>query len=256
MESRQDAAAASSAARDPHRRVHPPVPGPRVDGAELRDRPLGRMTAVTVWSHSQGAFPLRDAIAAGLGLDAAPGNRQPRRGRGRLRPQRRRRRRPGRGAAGPGRARAAGPRAVDPRGRDGLGAARPGHAGPAVRRARRSGQDRDLAAGRVEQRLHRPPRPGRRATAAGAVPPGGRAADVAGARTARRPGRWAPPATRCPGTTSPTWRSSGTGCSPCRSGPRRCARSARSSTCSRSSRSWTSWPSAPGPTRWTSAWPT
>jgi nicotinate dehydrogenase subunit B len=27
--------------------------------------------AVTVWSHSQGPFPLRDAIAAGLGLDAA-----------------------------------------------------------------------------------------------------------------------------------------------------------------------------------------
>jgi CO/xanthine dehydrogenase Mo-binding subunit len=27
--------------------------------------------AVTVWSHSQGVFPLRDAIAAGLGLDAA-----------------------------------------------------------------------------------------------------------------------------------------------------------------------------------------
>ncbi|MBO0815667.1 MAG: xanthine dehydrogenase family protein molybdopterin-binding subunit, partial [Actinobacteria bacterium] len=34
-------------------------------------RGRGKQSAVTVWSHSQGVFALRDAIAAGLGLDAA-----------------------------------------------------------------------------------------------------------------------------------------------------------------------------------------
>ena len=74
--------------------------------------------------------------------------------------------------------------------------------------------------------------------------------------TARRPAPWAPRVTRCPATTSPTWRWSGTGCSPCRSGPPRCVPWVRSSTCSRSSRSWTSWPNAPGRTRSPSGWRT
>jgi CO/xanthine dehydrogenase Mo-binding subunit len=106
---------------------------------------------VTVWSHSQGVFALRGAIAAGLGL--ADGQVTVR-----LRPQRCRRRRAGRGAAGPRGARAPGPGAVVAGGRDGLGAGRLGHAGPAVGRPRCRWADQDLAPGRVEQRLHRPPR--------------------------------------------------------------------------------------------------
>src|SRR5207344_2647834 len=78
---------------------------------------------LTVWSHSQGVFALRGAIAAGLG------------------------------------------------------AARAGHAGPAVGGARRRRADRDLAPGRVEQRLHRPPGQRWRAAAARARPPRGRPAD-------------------------------------------------------------------------------
>ena len=44
-----------------------------------------------------------------------------------------------------------------------------------------------------------------------------------------------------------------TACSPCRSAPRRCARSAPSPTCSPSSRSWTSWPPSAARTRSPSA---
>ena len=43
--------------------------------------------------------------------------------------------------------------------------------------------------------------------------------------------------------------SPGTGCWTCRSGHPRCGRSARTSTCSPSSRSWTNWPPRPAPTR-------
>src|SRR5262249_40591419 len=46
------------------RRVHPSLPRPRLDGAELCDRPLGR-------GAGHGVFALRDALAAGLGLDPA-----------------------------------------------------------------------------------------------------------------------------------------------------------------------------------------
>jgi nicotinate dehydrogenase subunit B len=70
VESRLDAGAASSATLTrtaeytrpflAHASMAPSCAIARWDGA-----------AVTVWSHSQGVFPLRDAIAAGLGLDAA-----------------------------------------------------------------------------------------------------------------------------------------------------------------------------------------
>src|SRR5215471_11830812 len=70
VESRPDAAAASAATLTrtaeytrpflAHASMAPSCAIARWDGG-----------AVTVWSHSQGVFPLRDAIAAGLGLDAA-----------------------------------------------------------------------------------------------------------------------------------------------------------------------------------------
>jgi len=70
VESRPDPAAAGSATQTlaaeytrpfiAHASMAPSCAIARWDGA-----------AVTVWSHSQGPFPLRDAIAAGLGLDAA-----------------------------------------------------------------------------------------------------------------------------------------------------------------------------------------
>ena len=134
-------------------------------------------TEVTVWSHSQGVFALRGGDRGRPGPGHRPGHREPRRGGGRLRPQRRRRRRAGRGAAGPRGARAPRPGAVGAGGRAGLGAARLRHAGPAVRRARRPRADRQLAPGRVEQRLHRPPGQRRRAAAARARPSRGRPAD-------------------------------------------------------------------------------
>ena len=75
--------------------------------AEFKDGKL------TVWTHSQGVFPLRATLARALGLPAARHPLHPRRRRRLLRPQRRRRRRLRRRHAGARRQWAAGAAAMD-----------------------------------------------------------------------------------------------------------------------------------------------
>ena len=72
----------------PHRRVHPAVPRARLDGAQLRDRPLGRRRGHRVEPQPGRVRPARrDRCRARPGR--RPGDGAPRRGRRCLRPQRR-----------------------------------------------------------------------------------------------------------------------------------------------------------------------
>ena len=196
--------------------------------------------SVTVWSHSQGIFLLRDAIAAGLGRDAAQVTVHYVEGAG-----------------------VYGHNGADDVAMDAVLLARavPGHG-----RSRCSGPARTRCAGHrwgrpCSRGRHRPAwtptagsRPGgrtcgataswadrhrRRAAPAGPDPPGRGPPDATGTRPAAGQPGWAPRATRYWVITSPACTSPGTGCWTCRSGHPRCGRSARTSTCSRSSRSWT-----------------
>ena len=81
--------------------------GPSAALAEWRDG------ALTIWSHSQGIFVLRMALAQALGIEVEQRARDPRPGAGLLRPQRRRRRGPRRGAHRSRRAGTAGAAQVD-----------------------------------------------------------------------------------------------------------------------------------------------
>ncbi len=223
--------------------------GPSCAVAQFTD---GKMT---VWTHSQGVFPLRGNLAMGLklppdkihcihaegsgcyghnaaddvGLDAAL---------------------LARGGAG----RPAGPGAVDARRRVRLGAVRPrdGHEdqGGAVA----GGQDRRLELRGLQQHpFDAAERAGRQQSAGELV------SRRAAARRRRRAGCRCRPAaataTPCRSTTSRASAWSVISSRRCRSGSRRCARSAPMPTCSRPNPSWTSSRSPPAPIRWRSASP-
>ena len=96
-----DSADAGPRTRHGPRDVQQAVHRPRLDRPQLRRRPLGGRRALSVWSHSQGIFRLRDAIAQVVGLDPHAVRVEHVPGRRLLRAQRRRRRRARRGAAGP-----------------------------------------------------------------------------------------------------------------------------------------------------------
>ena len=82
---------------------------------------------MTVWTHSQGVFPLRGNLAMALKMRAGQHPLHPRRGRGLLRPQRSGRRGARRCASGAGCGRPAGARAVDAGRRVSVGAVRGRH---------------------------------------------------------------------------------------------------------------------------------
>ena len=101
--------------------------------------------ALTVWSHTQGVYPDREAISELLGMPLERVRVIHVEGAGLLRPQRRRRRGGRCGADRARGARPAGPRAVDARAGARLGALRPGHDHGHRRHGRR---------GRAHQPLH------------------------------------------------------------------------------------------------------
>ena len=119
-------------ARSPTRRspgrhrggLHAPLPDARLDRTVRRDGAVAGRRALEVWTHSQGVYVLREALAAALALRPAADPRPPRRGPRLLRPQRRRRRRVRRRAARDGGARARGAAQVVARGRAPVGALR------------------------------------------------------------------------------------------------------------------------------------
>ncbi len=111
--------------------------GPSCALAEFKDG------SMTVWTHSQGVFPLRGELVKALKMPASRGALHACRRLGLLRPQRRRRRR---GRCGAARARGAGPpgaRAMDARRRVRLGALRARHGDARQGRARRDGKIAD-----------------------------------------------------------------------------------------------------------------
>ena len=195
---------------------------------------------LTVWTHSQGVFPLRADLAKVFGLKPGDDSLHPRRGLRLLRPQRRRRRGARRGAAGARDRRPAGEAAVDARGRVHVGAVRLGHGDEALGRHRCSRQHRRLVARAVEPPAQHPAGlVGRRQPARGPASGAAVRAGAPGRRPAacRRRGSQRDPALR----RSQRRRSSSTTSPRRRCAPRRCGRSAPTPTCSRSSPSWTSW---------------
>ena len=190
---------------------------------------------------------------ARAGAAAGEHRRRARRGRRLLRPERRRRRGARRRAAGARGRRASGARAVVARGRARLGAARRRHGRRHRGRPRRRRRDRRLAPRRVEQRPRlaagRAPTPTLLAASQLAKPFERFIATNPPLATGGGAERNAVPLYDFPGHGA----SPATGCSTCRSAPRRCARSAPSPTCSPSSPSWTSWRPSAARTRWPSA---
>ena len=107
--------------------------------------------ALTVWTHTQGVYPDREAIAEMLGMPPERVRCIHMEGVRLLRPQRRRRRRGRCGADRPRRSGPAGARAMDARAGACLGALRPGDGDEGARHARRSRPHRRLALRSLEQ---------------------------------------------------------------------------------------------------------
>ena len=122
---------------------------------------------LTVWTHCQGVYPLRAALARTLEARSGRDFGEARAGAGLLRPQRRRRRGGRRGGHRVAPAGEAGPGALAARGGIRLRAGQPGDGGDGARRARRR-----AAAGRLDHRdLERPAHRAGRAAAATCSPP-------------------------------------------------------------------------------------
>ena len=221
--------------------------GPSAAVAEFRD---GKFT---VWTHSQGVFPLRAELAKALKVAAGRLALHPHRGLRLLRPQRRRRRRARRRAAGARLAGPAGAAAMDARRRVRLGAlrARDGDAGARGARCRRAHHRMELRA--VEQYALHPPDVDQRHQRARRLVSRPRRSGWA-RRPARRSRPAAATATRSRCTISRTRRWCTTSSRRCRSGCRRCAGSAPTPTCSPANPSWTSWRWRRGPIRSRFAW--
>ena len=130
----------------------------RLDGPQLRDRPLGRRRPGQRVDAQPGPVPAPRGAGRRAGPGSRPGDRAVCRGRRGVRAQRLGRRRGRRGAAGPGGARPPGAAAVVPAGRAQLGAPRVRHAGPPVGGPGLRRPDPVLAAGRVEPWVRRPAR--------------------------------------------------------------------------------------------------
>ncbi len=125
--------------------------GPSCAVANINDGKL------TVWTHTQGVFPLRGDLAQGAWPRCRPHHRHPCAGLRLLRPQRRRRRRLRRRAAGARGAGTAGQGAVDARRRVRLGALWRRHGDERARPARRRRPHRRLDLRALEQHpQHRP----------------------------------------------------------------------------------------------------
>ena len=169
-----------------------------------------------------------------------------------LRPQRRRRRRARRGAAGARGARPPGAAAMDARRRVRLGAVRPRHGDARQGGAWRRRQDRRLAIRGVEQHPFDAAGIDRRHQCARGLV-SRRAAEDGTAARARRSRPAAAIATPSRSTISRASGWSIISSRTCRSGSRRCARSAPMPTCSRSNPSWTSSRPRPAPIRSRSA---
>ena len=178
---------------------------------------------LTVWTHAQGVYPLRDALAEMLRLPQEQGALHPHGGLGLLRPQRRRRRRRRCRAARRGAPRPAGARAVDAR-----AGARLGAFGAAMVTSVRASLDAGGAVAdwqyEVWSNAHST-RPG----GAGNLMPAWHLADAVHATGARAdPAARPAAATATPfrSTALPTPASSITSSRRCRCASRRCARSA------------------------------
>ena len=140
---------------------------------------------LTVWTHSQGVFPLRADLAKVFGVDAEGHPLHPRGGRRLLRPQRRRRRGARRGAGRARHRRPAGEAPVDARRRVPVGALRLGHGDEALGGPRCPGRHRRLDPRAVEPSAQHPARARRRRESAGRLASGH-------AAQAALPGRRAP----------------------------------------------------------------
>ena len=218
------------------------------------DRPVGRGRGIQGRQAARSG-PIRRAcsrcaprLAKALKVPPAVGALHPHRRLGLLRPQRRRRRGARRRAAGARRAGQAGAAAMDARRRVRLGAV----SAPRWRCRRRPRSTPKAAsstgitscgATRIRRVRSRPP-------ARTCSPPG---ISPSRRRWGRRPRRRSRPAaataTPSRSTISRTRRWCTTSSRTCRSGCRRCARSAPTPTCSRRNPSWTSWRSRPAPIR-------
>ena len=129
--------------------LSPAVPGARRARAVVRGRAVARTANCTVWTHSQGVYPLRGTIARALGMKPPLDPLHPHGRRGLLRPQRRRRRGARRGAAGARGQRPSGARAMDAGRGVHVGALRPRHDHAGTRRRGRR-PDRRLELRRLE----------------------------------------------------------------------------------------------------------